>query len=75
MAAGVKKLECLIRDESSLIPSGVDWLKTKVSEFDPANNSVTLADGKNLKYDYMIVATGMYTDFDGVSLYTSFIFK
>ena len=56
-----------MRDESSLIPSGVDWLKTKVSEFDPDNNSVTLADGKQLKYDYMIVATGMYTDFDGVN--------
>lgn len=67
MAAGVKKLECLMRDESSLIPSGVDWLKTKVSEFDPDNNSVTLADGKKLNYDYMIVATGMYTDFDGVN--------
>ena len=67
MAAGVKKLENLRKQESTLIPDGVDWLKTKASEFDPDNNSVTLANGQKLKYDYMVVATGIYIDLDGVS--------
>ena len=52
-----------------MIPKGVEWFKTKASEFDPDNNSVTLANGQKIKYDYMVVATGIFIDFDVVYVF------
>jgi sulfide:quinone oxidoreductase len=42
-----------------VLPSGVDWLATGVAGFDPASNSLSTADGRTIKYDYLVVATGM----------------
>lgn len=67
VAGGVKPLESFMKKEENLIPKGVDWFKLKASSFDPDNNTVTLQDGKKIKYDYLVIATGMLVDFDGVS--------
>ena len=61
------------RKEEGLIPKGVDWLKTKAVTFDPDNNSVTLKDGQKIKYDYLVVSTGIYIDLDGVNAANSLI--
>jgi sulfide:quinone oxidoreductase len=66
VAAGIKTLDSLKRPEDGLIPNGVDWIKTKVASFDPEKNSVTLANDKKIKYDYLVMATGIFIDFDGV---------
>ena len=40
------------------IPDGVRWVKSVVAEYDPDANTVTTADGKKIRYDYLVVASG-----------------
>ncbi|RNA43059.1 sulfide:quinone mitochondrial [Brachionus plicatilis] len=65
-AGGVKNPDSFRRPQSKLIPSGVDWIKAKASVFEPESNSITLDNGEKVKYDYLVMATGIRIDFDGV---------
>ncbi|MHA8094252.1 FAD-dependent oxidoreductase [Aquirufa lenticrescens] len=47
------------RDESSVIPAGTKWIQQMVSGFKPDENKVTLADGTDVGYDYLITAPGI----------------
>ena len=66
VGGGLKKADSVKKEEKDLIPKGVDWFKTQVTSFDPDNNCVELKNGKKVKYDYMIVATGIHTNFDRI---------
>jgi sulfide:quinone oxidoreductase len=46
------------RDESSVIPKGAIWIQQMVKGFKPEENKITLADGTDLSYDYLITAPG-----------------
>jgi sulfide:quinone oxidoreductase len=59
VAAGVWKQSDLGAKTADYIPSGVKWEKTKVNEYDADNNSVKCDNGKTIKYDYLIIATGI----------------
>lgn len=45
---------------------GVEFIGQQASAIDPANNSVTLADGTRLEYDHLVVATGPALAFDEI---------
>ena len=45
-----------------LIPAGADWIKQAAVNVHPDASSVTLADGTNLSYDYLIVSPGLVYD-------------
>jgi sulfide:quinone oxidoreductase len=47
------------REEASVIPSGATWVQQMVSGFKPDENKITLADGTDLSYDYLIAAPGI----------------
>ncbi|MEY2636620.1 MAG: hypothetical protein RLZZ197_1096 [Bacteroidota bacterium] len=47
------------RDESTVIPEGATWIQQMVKEFQPETNSLSLADGTELGYDYLVVAPGI----------------
>ena len=47
------------RDEASVIPAGTTWIQQMVSGFKPEENKVTLADGTDVGYDYLIAAPGI----------------
>ena len=47
------------RDESSVIPKGAIWIQQMVKGFKPEENKITLADGTDLTYDYLITAPGI----------------
>lgn len=47
------------RPMSSLIPSGVDWIKKYADKFDPSANSVRTKDGTTYTYDYLVVCAGL----------------
>ncbi len=59
VGAGVFSLEQTRRDEASLIPAGVHWIRESAAGFDPAANTVTTSGGASLSYDVLIVATGI----------------
>jgi sulfide:quinone oxidoreductase len=45
---------------------GIDFKPVPVEKLDPEANSLTLADGSTLKYDYLIIATGPELAFDEI---------
>ncbi len=54
------------REERTLIPKGVTWIKAAVSAFDPDNNLVRLSDGRSLGYDYLVACPGLKIDWDAI---------
>ncbi len=64
VGGGLAKRETTERDESSVIPKGVEWIKDAVISFDPENNNVGTASGKTIGYDTLIVCPGIALDWD-----------
>jgi sulfide:quinone oxidoreductase len=59
VGAGVFSLEQTRRDEASLIPDGVEWIREGAAAFNPDAATVTTTGGRSLGYDALVVATGM----------------
>ncbi|MGH0150181.1 UNVERIFIED_CONTAM: hypothetical protein FKN15_016722 [Acipenser sinensis] len=55
------------RSTASLIPSGVKWIKSQVQEFSPDKNCVRTDDGKEISYEYLIVALGLKLHYEKIS--------
>jgi sulfide:quinone oxidoreductase len=41
-----------------VIPQGAEWIQGKFAEADPEANKITLADGRSLTYDFLVMAAG-----------------
>jgi NADPH-dependent 2,4-dienoyl-CoA reductase/sulfur reductase-like enzyme len=59
VGGGCVKRETTERNESSVIPKGVTWIKDAVTTVDPDNNSVETAEGKTIGYDVMVICPGI----------------
>lgn len=66
VGGGIKTLDSLIKNEADYVPSGVKWEKEKAVEFMPETNSLKLASGKTLTYDYLVVAAGLQYNFEKI---------
>ena len=66
VGGGIKTKEQSMKPMSEVMPSACDWINESVSGFDPENNTVKLASGDNVQYDYLVVAIGMQLNFDQV---------
>ena len=55
---GYYRPEEVTKPTKRYIPAGVDLVHGAIDRVDPEADVVTLADGTELKYDYLIVATG-----------------
>ncbi len=62
VGAGVCPKEESVRDEYSLIPSGVKWIKERVVDVKPEENIVKLDSGREITYDYLVMAPGLQLD-------------
>lgn len=62
VGAGVVDREESVRDEFSLIPLGVKWIKDSVTAVKPERHLVKLASGGEVSYDYLVVAPGIQID-------------
>ena len=63
VGGGIKKIEDSAKQMSKLLPKKSTWLKTKAVAFDPANNTVTIETGEKVKYEYLVMATGLQLDY------------
>lgn len=53
-----------VRDlNADFLPAGIDWVKDMAAGFDPAANTVVTAGGQRIRYDYLVVATGVHLDY------------
>ena len=66
VGAGVWKNEDTSYKRDDFVPEGVTLIKEKAVEFDPENNSVKTSGGKELKYDYLVIAAGLKLDFSKI---------
>jgi sulfide:quinone oxidoreductase len=54
------------RQEASVIPAGVRWIKGAVGSFEPERNQVTLEDGSAVGYRALVVAPGNTLDWAAI---------
>lgn len=54
------------RTEAEVMPKGVTWIKEKVESFQPGENAITLANGRPIKYDFLVVAPGIQLNWDEI---------
>jgi sulfide:quinone oxidoreductase len=66
VGAGVCSLESTRRQQASLIPAGVRWVRDRAASFAPHESSLTLASGETLGYDTLVVCTGLSLNWDSV---------
>ncbi|MBN3313356.1 SQOR protein, partial [Atractosteus spatula] len=64
--AGAKSVGSSRRPTASVVPSGVKWIKSRVQEFSPDQNRIRTDDGKEISYQYMIVALGLQLHYEKV---------
>lgn len=67
VGAGEARVEDTVRDEASLIPRGVKWLKDAAMEVDPVRQEVRTRGGLRVGYDFLVVAPGIQLDWDKVA--------
>lgn len=66
IGAGVFEKEESERNQADYIPAGATWIKQAVSSFNPNKNSVTLNNGEEVGYDYLIVAAGIQINWSAI---------
>jgi sulfide:quinone oxidoreductase len=66
VGGGAYDLKDTRRNEADLIPDDVTWIKEAVTTFNPDANSVSLADGTVVSYDYLVVCPGLQINWDGI---------
>ena len=55
-----------VRSEASVMPKGVHWIQKKVTGFSPDINKVTLDDGTEVGYEYLVVAPGIQINWSAI---------
>lgn len=66
VGAGVFPKEESAREQKDVIPSGVEWIKQKVSTFEPEANSLTLDNGDKVSYDILVVGAGIQINWGAI---------
>ncbi|KTB76191.1 NAD(P)/FAD-dependent oxidoreductase [Pseudomonas syringae pv. syringae] len=66
VGAGIFTPQSTARSMASLIPEGVQWIKAAVATFEPQHNTLTLADGRVLGYQQLVVCPGLKLDWSAI---------
>lgn len=66
VGGGAFNIQDTERNEASVIPKGVHWIKEKVNSFNPESNEIILGNGEKVSYQYLVVAAGIQLNWDEV---------
>nr|XP_020645730.1 sulfide:quinone oxidoreductase, mitochondrial [Pogona vitticeps] len=66
VGAGAKPLAPSSRPTASVIPPGVQWIRSRVQNLDPDKNCVHLENNQKISYKYLIVALGLQLHFEKI---------
>ncbi len=66
IAAGLKPASYVTSSTAEYLPQGVEWIEERVAEFDPEGNKVVTESGKQVPYDYLVVAAGLKLDYAAI---------
>lgn len=59
VGAGLARKESTQKSEASVIPRKATWIKDAVTEFLPEKNCIKTRDGREIRYDFLVVAAGL----------------
>lgn len=66
VGGGTYSLESTHRTQKETLPEKAIWIHAGVASFEPDSNQLTLDDGRQLQYSYLVVAPGIKLDWDRV---------
>lgn len=66
VGGGVFPREISRRSMADVIPRGVNWIRDRVTSFDPERNEIQTEGGKSLTYNELVVAAGIQLNWDAV---------
>ncbi|KAM4618496.1 sulfide:quinone oxidoreductase, mitochondrial [Polymixia lowei] len=66
VGAGAKTVASSGRPTTSVVPSGVKWVKSRVQEINPGTNTVRTDNGMEISYEYLIVALGLQLHYEKI---------
>ncbi|KAJ2885016.1 hypothetical protein H4R27_001681 [Coemansia aciculifera] len=66
VGGGLKSFEETYRPTSEVIAPEAQWINQAAAQIDPDSNTITLADGTKVAYEYLVVAAGIELDFAGI---------
>ena len=66
VGGGIWDIDDIKEKRDDYVPDGVKLIKEKAIGFTPQKNYVTTHTGKQVDYDYMIIATGLQMDFERI---------
>ena len=66
VGAGVYGIDEILRNTKEFVPKNVTWIKEKLLNFKPDANTITTQSGKNIAYDYLIVAMGVSYHYESI---------
>ncbi|OQR53302.1 hypothetical protein CDB3_30690 [Bacillus sp. CDB3] len=75
VGAGIVKKETTMKNQSDLIPKGVNWIQKKVIQVSPTENRLMLEDQTVIAYEILIVASGVQIHWDHIKGLTESIGK
>ncbi|XP_077795474.1 sulfide:quinone oxidoreductase, mitochondrial isoform X2 [Macaca mulatta] len=64
VGAGAKQLSSSGRPMASVIPSGVEWIKARVTELNPDKNCIHTDNDEQISYRYLIIALGIQLHYE-----------
>ncbi|MCS7058115.1 MAG: NAD(P)/FAD-dependent oxidoreductase [Meiothermus sp.] len=66
VGGGVYPAEATVRPTKNYIPAGVSWLRDAAAEVDPDRQIVRTQGGREIRYDFLVVAAGIQLDWHKV---------
>jgi sulfide:quinone oxidoreductase len=66
VATGIWSAGEVLRPNAELLPSGIEWIKEMAAEIDPESRTVTTDAGTKVRYDFLVVATGLHLDYGAI---------
>jgi len=66
VGGGLKTFKESGKPMSQVLPESCEWIKEKAVSFQPENNSLKLASGEEVHYDYLVLALGLQLDYNKV---------
>ena len=66
VGAGLKARDYPVSTTAQYVHRGVDWIEEAAAEIDPEAQKVVTAAGREVAYDYLVVAAGIDLDYDAI---------
>ncbi|EDV95859.1 GH15540 [Drosophila grimshawi] len=66
IGGGMKRLEHSYKTMEEVLPKKAKWLRDSAVEFNPDSNTVKTSSGDSIKYDMLLIATGLQLNYNKI---------